>query len=78
MDPPEAGEQHVPVAQEAVQAQHRAHPTWTYKLHHDNLVALAQEEQFGAVPSCSTVRRYMQTSGSCARSARGRLALGAA
>jgi len=58
------GLQHVPVAlQEAVQAQHKAHPTWTYKLHHDNLVALAQEQQLGAVPSCSTVRRYMQTSG---------------
>ncbi len=52
------GLQNVPVAlQEAVQAQHNEHPTWTYKLHHDNLVALAQEQQLGAMPSCSTVRR---------------------
>lgn len=58
------GLQHVPAAlQEAVRAQYKEHPTWTYKLHHDNLVALAQEEQFGAVPSCSTVRRYMQAAG---------------
>lgn len=58
------GLQHVPVAlQEAVRAQHGEHPTWTYKLHHDNLVAFAQEQQLGAVPSCSTVRRYMQSSG---------------
>lgn len=58
------GLQHVPAAlQEAVQSQYKLHPTWTYRLHHDNLVALAQEKQLGAVPSYSTVRRYMQSNG---------------
>ena len=58
------GLQHVPAPlQEAVQSQYELHPTWTYRLHHDNLVALAQEKQLGAVPSYSTVRRYMQRRG---------------
>ncbi len=58
------GLQNMPEAlQEALGEQHKDHPTWTYKLHHDNLVALALEKQLGAVPSYTTVLRYMQRSG---------------
>ena len=58
------GTVHVPAAiQVAVKKQHGAHPTWTYQLHHDNLVVLAAEEKLGEVPSYTTVRRFMQRSG---------------
>lgn len=49
---------------EVVRAQHAEHPTWTVKLHHDNLEALArQESSLGAVPSYATLNRYMKRSG---------------
>lgn len=45
-------------------AQHQAHPTWSYKLHADNLVALgALGELLGRVPSYTTVRRLMKERG---------------
>lgn len=49
---------------EAIRAQHRAHPRWTYQLHHDNIVALGREDpRLGIVPAYVTVRRFMQTEG---------------
>jgi hypothetical protein len=49
---------------QALQEQYRAHPSWSFQLHHDNLRALlkAQPEP-GPPPSYGTVRRYMRASG---------------
>jgi putative transposase len=48
----------------AVVQQHRDHPTWSYQLHADNLVALAElDAALGHVPSYSTVRRLMKERG---------------
>jgi len=48
----------------AIAAQHEAHPTWSYKLHADNLVALVElGELAGRVPSYTTVRRLMKERG---------------
>lgn len=43
--------------------QHEAHPSWTYQLHRDNLAALCHEKGIEFVPSYSSVRRYMKSSG---------------
>lgn len=49
---------------EVTRKQHEEHPTWTYRLHHDNLVAQAKvDRKLGAVPSYPTIRRFMQRSG---------------
>jgi hypothetical protein len=46
---------------EAIAQQHREHPRWSYKLHHDNIVALAREEpELEGVPGYATVCRYMK------------------
>lgn len=48
----------------ALVAQHTAHPSWSYQLHADNLVALAElDAALGHVPSYSTVRRLMKERG---------------
>lgn len=48
----------------ALKAQHDAHPSWSYQLHTENLVAAAsKEERLGRVPSVSTVRRWMKANG---------------
>ena len=48
----------------ALEEQHREHPSWSYTLHAENLVALAQAcGELGAVPSVSTVRRWMKAKG---------------
>lgn len=48
----------------ALVTQHKTHPTWSYKLHADNLVALvALGELSGRVPSYTTVRRLMKERG---------------
>ena len=40
------GIQHMPEVQvSALKEQHKEHPTWAYKLHHDNLVVTAEVEQ---------------------------------
>lgn len=50
--------------EEALTKQHQAHPSWTYQLHYDNLVALAKKQpELGAVPSVATVRRFMKRRG---------------
>ena len=49
---------------EAIAELYRDHPTWQYKLHVDNLRALAGEKpELGSVPSCATVTRYMKSRG---------------
>jgi putative transposase len=47
----------------ALRTQYRAHPSWSYLLHHENLVALAEEESLDPPPSYSVVLRYMKESG---------------
>lgn len=48
----------------AIRKQHKAHRSWSYRLHHDNLVALADEKtEVGPVPSYDTVLRYMKSQG---------------
>lgn len=44
---------------EAIENQYRAHPSWSYKLHWDNLLATFGE----SCPSYSALRRYMQANG---------------
>ena len=49
---------------EAIRAQHRAHPRWSYQLHVDNLRASARVDvAVGPVPSRITVSRYMRSQG---------------
>jgi putative transposase len=49
---------------EILHAQHRAHQSWTYRLHTDNLaVVVAEDSSLGVMPSYNTVRRYMVTHG---------------
>jgi putative transposase len=53
-----------PAQIQALEAQYRAHTGWTVQLHYDNLKAQSQEEPaLGALPSYSTVRRYMKAQG---------------
>ena len=48
----------------AIQTLYRQHPSWTFQLHHDNLVVLAkQDASLGTMPSYPTVRRYMKDQG---------------
>ena len=48
----------------ALRKQHSEHRSWSYKLHYDNLEALAEaDEKLGRVPSYSTVLRYMKAAG---------------
>jgi transposase InsO family protein len=49
-----------------VQEQYQAHRSWSYQLHLDNLVVLiAEDPTLGAVPSYSTLRRYMTAQDLC-------------
>lgn len=48
----------------ALRAQYKEHPTWSYKLQYDNLLALAkQDSELGRVPSYATVLRFMKSRG---------------
>lgn len=48
----------------AIKRLYQHHPRWSYQLHYDNLLALAQKDRsLGDVPSYATVRRYMKDSG---------------
>jgi transposase InsO family protein len=48
----------------ALELQYRQHPSWTYELHRENLLALAKEQpELGRVPSATTVARYMKNRG---------------
>jgi transposase InsO family protein len=49
---------------QAVLAQYAAHQSWSVKLHHDNLVALAaRNPAIGPVPSYATLRRFLVAHG---------------
>jgi transposase InsO family protein len=49
---------------QALLAQYAAHKSWSAKLHHDNLVALAEtRSELRPVPSYTTVRRFLRTRG---------------
>jgi transposase InsO family protein len=51
---------------QAIFAQHREHPRWSYQLHYDNLVALAeQRKELLPLPSYPTVVRFMKAHGLC-------------
>jgi len=45
----------------AIAAQYRAHPSWSFQLHYDNLRACADTSQ--PVPSYATLARYMRAQG---------------
>jgi transposase InsO family protein len=58
--------------QEALAAQHRQHPNWSYQLHTDNLLVLVEQKPgLGAKPAYATVLRFMKTHGLCKRPRRG-------
>jgi transposase InsO family protein len=47
-----------------LEAQYKAHPGWTFQLHHDNLLALIRERPaLGRAPSYTTTCRYMKHRG---------------
>lgn len=49
---------------QAVLAQYAAYPSWSAKLHHDNLLALAETRpELKPVPSYATLRRFMSANG---------------
>jgi transposase InsO family protein len=52
-----------PILVEALCAQYREHPSWSYKLHADNLDELAKKRGLGRVPSVSTLARFMKSHG---------------
>jgi len=61
-----AGRQHAisDAVRQAVLAQYAAHKSWSVKLHHDNLVALAETKpELKPVPSYPTLRRFMKANG---------------
>ena len=61
-----AGRQHAisDTVRQAVLAQYTAHKSWSVKLHHDNLVALAESKpDLKPVPSYPTLRRFMKANG---------------
>jgi transposase InsO family protein len=61
----DAGIQQLSAAmREVLRAQYAAHPSWSVKLHYDNLQALAaQETGLAPVPSYSSIRRLFQGQG---------------
>jgi transposase InsO family protein len=49
---------------QVLEAQYRAHPRWSFQLHHDNLGALVGEKPaLGPLPSYTTMRRFMRDRG---------------
>jgi len=47
-----------------LRAQYAAHPSWRYRLHHDELRAVARERsELGTIPGYATVRRWMKGQG---------------
>ncbi|MAF17778.1 MAG: IS481 family transposase [Marinomonas sp.] len=48
-----------------IRAQHRSHPSWSYRLHHDNLRVLVEQRhpELGRLPSYAVVRRWMKSQG---------------
>jgi putative transposase len=53
-----------PALGEVVLRQHAAHPSWSYKLHLDNLAVVVQEKpQLAPLPSYASLRRYLVAHG---------------
>lgn len=53
--------------------QYRRHPSWSYQLHADNLIALVEQDPgLGKAPSYPSVLRFMQAHGLIKRPRRGR------
>jgi putative transposase len=53
-----------PPLRAAVTQQYAAHPSWSVKLHHDNLRVLAERDSsLGPCPSYQTLRRFMRQQG---------------
>ena len=49
---------------EAIRAQHREHPSWSYRLHYDNLdVVVGDRPELGRLPSYAVARRWMKSQG---------------
>lgn len=49
---------------QALRAQYKEHPGWSYRLHADNLAVVAkQHPDVGPMPSCGTLRRWMKSQG---------------
>jgi putative transposase len=49
---------------ERLHAQYQAHPSWSCRLHADNLAVLvAEDASLGPMPSYATVRRYLKAQG---------------
>jgi len=49
---------------QAIIAQYAAHKGWSMRLHHDNLIALAESNpDLGPVPSYATLRRFLKANG---------------
>jgi hypothetical protein len=49
---------------QAIRAQYQGHPSWSYQLHVDNLhVLVEQHPELGALPSYTTLRRWMKAHG---------------
>lgn len=61
----DAGTQQVSLAiREVLRAQYASHPSWSVKLHYENLLALASDRlELGPVPSYSSIRRFFQSQG---------------
>jgi transposase InsO family protein len=61
----DAGIQQVTLAiRQALRAQYAAHPSWSVKLHYDNLRALAEGHvELAPLPSYSSIRRLFQSQG---------------
>lgn len=48
----------------AILAQYATHKSWSVKLHHDNLIALADSDpDLGPIPSYATLRRFLKANG---------------
>jgi hypothetical protein len=49
---------------QALLAQYAAHKSWSFQLHHDNLVALGDKRpELRPLPSYSTLRRFLKAHG---------------
>lgn len=67
------GEHHLSEAQQReLRQQYSDHPSWSCKLHHDNLVVVARTKGLGVVPSYATVRRFMKSHGLVKQRRRGK------
>lgn len=53
-----------PALNEAMRKQYQEHPTWSFRLHYENLDAVVEKAPaLGPLPSYSTVRRHMRAQG---------------